>query len=77
MERIFGGNFPYNFICVRLMVVPQVVDMCKIRSCQLVGILSIKVISATFAPLDFSIFLWPTCHWEVLEAGCDGRGDEN
>lgn len=56
MERIFGGNFPYNFICVRLMVVPQVVDMCKIRSCQLVGTLSI--VRLFLQLLLLSIFLY-------------------
>ena len=56
LERIFGGNFRYNKICVRLMVVPQVVDMCKIRSCQLVGTLSI--VRLFLQLLLLSIFLY-------------------
>ena len=56
MERIFGGNLPYNFICVWLMVVPQVVDMCKIRSFQQVGTLSI--VRLFLQLLLLSIFLY-------------------
>ena len=56
LERIFGGNLPYNFICVWLMVVPQVVDMCKIRSFQQVGTLSI--VRLFLQLLLLSIFLY-------------------